>query len=413
VLTSLKHTILRINKIHGVEASFSADGNLTFHTVTLRLERNTIIKEKEWRQIDSLEDLSNQLPGEIPVALVVNGKGVLHKKLQEQPSQAKILEAVLPSADPAEFYIDSIHYAGMTSCSIIRKNILDNLLIELGKKGFKIVSVSVGASSIQNLLPYLHFKYDPVLESNSFLFRLADKNELVEIRALPAEGKERQDKKEYKIGDQYIFSTGLLPFAAALSTLGRKGLNIDNGVTNPHTEKILVEYKYYKYLKFSLWTFLISIFTILLVNFFIYNHLFNRNLQRQTFKVALEEESLAKSKLHASMVVKENFIRQYGWARPSRLSLYADRIAGLVPVDAQLTGIKLYPVNNAGFGNDGNINIKKDTIQVTGICDDPTELNRFTNNLRNINDFKKVVIQSYLYKKEVQNGVFQLEIITN
>jgi hypothetical protein len=64
------------------------------------------------------------------------------------------------------------------------------------------------------------------------------------------------------------------------------------------------------------------------------------------------------------------------------------------------------------MSEDGLLNFQQDTIQITGTCGDPAELNRFVNNLRNIRDFRDISIKSYLYKKENQDGVFSMEIIT-
>lgn len=77
-----------------------------------------------------------------------------------------------------------------------------------------------------------------------------------------------------------------------------------------------------------------------------------------------------------------------------------------------LTDLWLNPVSAPLLGEGQNVDFKKDTIQVSGTCDDPTELNQFTNNLRNIQRFKEVSVRSYNYKKELGSGAFFMEIIT-
>jgi len=172
------------------------------------------------------------------------------------------------------------------------------------------------------------------------------------------------------------------------------------------------DYTYFNYFRAAAWSFLGFVFAVLLINFFIYNHYFSSNVQYSASQALTQAEEKKAEKLESAIGSKERWISRYGWDRSSRLSLYADRIAALVPDDATLTVLKINPVH-AGFASDNNpLSFQQDTIQLTGTCEDPAELNRFANNLRNIRSFRQIDIKSYLYKKETQNGVFSMEIIT-
>ena len=127
-------------------------------------------------------------------------------------------------------------------------------------------------------------------------------------------------------------------------------------------------------------------------------------LSRSTARQEAEQET--------AVLAKVKWMSVNGWDQPSRMSLYADRIAALVPDDAALTTMKINPVNSNFMGGDGVLRFQRDTIEITGTCGDPVELNRFVNNLRNIRYFRDISIRSYSYKKEIGEGSFSMEIIS-
>ena len=172
-------------------------------------------------------------------------------------------------------------------------------------------------------------------------------------------------------------------------------------------------FTYSRYYTTGLWSLLIFLFTLLFVNFLVYEHYFSLNKDREDHRqVSLEQEKKMQKQL-TYLQSREDFIRKQGWDQSSRLSLYADRIAGLVPSGTVLTDLWINPVNSTLLGDAGTVSFKKDTLQLTGTCDDPTELNQFTNNLKNVQQFKEVTVRSYNYKKELGSGIFFMEIITN
>jgi hypothetical protein len=136
-------------------------------------------------------------------------------------------------------------------------------------------------------------------------------------------------------------------------------------------------------------------------------------MKEQARRAQRKDETIKKGKLRLAIEAKEKFILQYGWDHPSRLSFYADRIAGLLPANTLLTSMKINPRNNSSFGYNTQLTFKNDTIQIMGTCEDPTDLNKFTNNLKNMQNFKAVNVKNYSYKKELQSGSFLMEIITN
>jgi len=420
MLTTLYNRINRIRKAHGIEISLFPDGKMMASAVTLRVADGKIIKEFEVYLINSLEDLASKLDRGVPVALTVGGKGVLNKKISPEVPEEKRFEAVLPNANPTGFYLESDCYEKFMSVAIVRKEVLDKIMGDLLRLNFKILSVRIGGGGIRWLLPYLNAEGGSVLRSNHYTFHLSAAREIAEFETFTADSESYREshaeKLEYSVGDQYVYSQGLLSFASALELLaGVPGVEVVAANGRIHIsalEKEREEYRYFKYFRAAGWALLGFLFTILLVNFLLYNHYFNKNRELQASRMVNQDELKRTDRLRAAVNAKDQFLRQHGWDHSPRLSFYADRIAGLLPDGATLTDMKLCPLNTANY-EEGSLPVfKKDTIQIAGVSDDPTELNRFANNLRNIPDFREVYIRSYLYKKETGSGTFLIEIIT-
>jgi hypothetical protein len=336
----------------------------------------------------------------------------LNKKIPGQIPADNLFERVLSDANPNEFYLDICQYEGFAWACVIRREVLDEIVQDLSRNNFKILLVSLGVRPVQYLLPYINFARQSGLQSNNYLMRFGENNLLSDIETIPLSRETGRDRPEYSIGDQYVFSTGLLSFGSGMWLLA-EGTHPDPGISNSTILKEREEYRYFKYYKAAGRTFLSGIFIILLLNFLLYNYYFNKTIEQQVSQLLYQGEALRSEKLRAAIQAKEGFIRQYGWDHPSRLSFFADRVAGLVPENTQLIAMKIYPVSTDLFENNGRLHFKLDTIQIAGSCEDPTELNRFVNNLRNIRDFKEVNIKSYLYKRETRTGIFLMEIIIN
>jgi Tfp pilus assembly protein PilN len=408
---TLKNKILQIGHASGIEIILLPDGEMVISAVTIKLKRHKIVKEAELSFIRNFDELSHKLDRRHPLTVVINGKGILHKKITAGLPEDKIFGNILPNARPDEFYQSSVTYGSFISAWVVRKEVVDKIIHELTGKGFKVLTAMIGVNAIDRLLPYLNLGDQHQLQSNNYLIHIERDNKLGGVETIPLQKDGGIDRSEYSIGDQYVFSTGLLSFGAALGLLAGEGY-VSQNISNEDIKKQGEEFRFFKYYKVSLWTLLAGVFAILLINFILYDHYFQKNESRLAFRLINQSSEIKIQKIRASIRTKEDFIRKYDWAHASRLSFYADRIAGLLPDDAILTDMKISPVNTGLDGEDGRITFRRDTIEITGTCDDPTTLNRFVNNLKNIPDFKAVGIKSYLYRKEAQNGIFLMEIIT-
>jgi Tfp pilus assembly protein PilN len=407
----IKNKLLRINRAFGVEISLLPNDKLIARVVILKLERNKVIKEKESQPLSTLGDLQNLIPAGSPVAVAVNGKGVLHKKIDRAAWSPNVLESILPNANPADFYQDS--FAGETfySVHIIRRAVLDGIVDQLVRYKFRVLAVSLGSSAIQFVLPYINAvnQSEGILTNHHTIYIDTRKN-IIDVETISPTTEEIASV-EYNIGDQYVSAKGITAFASAMGLLAGAAFD-PSAVQNATLATEKQEFRYFKYFKAASWALLSLVFAILMVNFLLFMHYSGSNAEHAASLLLSQDEQKKTAKLEAEVQAKEGFLDRYGWDRTSRISFYADRIAALVPDDALLTGLKINPIITSLLGGDGLPRFQQDTIQISGTCEEPAELNRFANNLRNISDFREINIKSYLYKKETQNGLFSMEIIT-
>jgi Tfp pilus assembly protein PilN len=410
MLSKLKQIIHQIQQASGIEIILLANEDIIINAVQLKLENNKIIKEQEVHALSSYHALAQKIPVNIPAALTVTGKGVLHKKIPLEELSANPFENILPNANHNEFYMELIKFEKFASIYIIRKELLDKIIFDLNKLKYKILSVSLGAADINYLIPFISFEEHAVIKSDTYEVSFNNKNQVIDIGILPVIKEDNYSKKiEYRIADQYVFSPAVISFGAAMGLLAN-GTDIHSNIENSAIKKEREDYTYYKYYKAALWGALTGIFVVLLINFFIYTYYFNKNQEETISQVLTNEQKKNTEHLQEEIDRKDKFLQQYGWTGSSKLSFYADRIAGLVPESVVLTDLSIYPLHTNFLSENSLITFAKDTIDITGTCSDPTELNKFENNLKNIDDFKNVKINNYVFKKETQQGIFLMEI---
>gem|GEM_PF-1668503 len=457
------HMILQLHEAAGVEITLLPEEQVAISGVWVRLEKGRVVKKMEFQGLRSYEELAKKVAAKVPVAVVIQGKGVLHKKVAAGAGVGAARAAVggdggsasagagvgasragagvgasragaggtgtfeeaLPNANPNDFFIETVELEGYAWLSIIRKDVLERVVGQVRELGFRVLSVSVGPGSIEYVAPFINFEKERVIRKDFFEVKVGEEGKIKDVAVASAAV---EPKTEYNIGDQYVFASSLLAFSAAARLLadGMTGGGIgewsgggggERSLTGGGIESAIIaserdEYRHYRYFVAGGWALMIIVFVVLLVNFLFYSFYFNRNAQLQTILAAYSQQSSSSEKMRAEIGSRQVFFEVNGWNRSSRLSLYADRIAGLVPSSAVLTSMKINPLNNGFFSDGSGAVFKRDTIQIAGTCDDPTELNRWVNNLRNIDQFRTVNLLNYSYKKESATGTFSMEITT-
>ena len=212
---SLKNTrLIRGSQILGLQAYSLPDGNYEYDFVLLKKKKNKLIIDKKASGITDLKNALSQIPTGIPVYLIIDGKGVIHKKINllNKENESSILSQILPNANPDEFFLQLTHAGSLKFVSLVRIKIISELIALLKECNFQIVDVSLGPFGINRIYLFLENKnlidaggYQLFFENGSVSDFLKKEN--------------RNTNHEYLIGNEKLDEKYLVSFAGGFAYL--------------------------------------------------------------------------------------------------------------------------------------------------------------------------------------------------
>ncbi len=111
----------------------------------------------------------------------------------------------------------------------------------------------------------------------------------------------------------------------------------------------------------------------------------------------------------ANIQSKREFFRANGLVENSSISYYANELTVNIPETVYLTKMIIHPAGHAGYDEDAVFAF--DRIHIYGLCNSPTDLNTWVNELKGYSWIKSLLIKNY--KEGEQIGNFNLEITKN
>lgn len=392
----------------GVEINLLPDG-VYINLLTLKRNKADVLTETKISGITDIVSLSAKLDPKSPIVLVINGKGIIHKKVAvaENDSLASILNKVLPNANVDDFYIQKQEInLSQNYISVVRKNIVDEILDELKKNNItNIVSCNIGPFLINNVLGLI----DKNIISSEFLSFSNYKLLIREDKINEVQYSDNLESVPIKVGDDFIEGKLLVPFAAALSYF----IGMPEGFVN--SEKIdSIKDDFKQKQKFQLfgWSLLIGTFLILLINYFVFNHYWEKSNEMNS-KLVLNQSALKRyESLKAEYAQKEIFLEQNGLLESSRTSYFADRLAASLPASIQLLDMNIHPLKKKEASDISNaLYFDTKIIKISGKCDRNTELNDWMKELETNNWIEKVKLIDYKQANAKDDGIFFIEIL--
>ncbi|HEX8545803.1 MAG TPA: hypothetical protein VF691_02515 [Cytophagaceae bacterium] len=389
-------------RVAGVEAVLSDNGIITYTATILNRERGALYIEKKSSQLTTLATLKEFLNEEIPLALTINGRGIISTKLNtSEENHDKILQTILPNAKTDDFYFQIIKNTYSSFIAIARKQTVDLVISQLGELNFKVTSCTLGPFASVSLLPFI--------ESNTFIYSgqyELEKNE-TDLKSFKISG----EKKQNVIGDELIDAEFLPSYASAFQYLAGGHENVEIELASLQTNRDDVKHKkLFKILSIGL---LVFFFVTLLVNFILFSIFSDANNEltlKQSNIVSLigKEEELKKD-----IQIKESFLSEAGWLKSSRAAFYADRIAATVPDKVELTELSIYPLDEKESRKSKKHTFYPSQGRIAGLCSKPEVLNIWFTELKKIEGIKDVRMGKYFFDNKTMTGTFELTIDYN
>ena len=396
-----KYQLIKGQTAIGVELIYNSKDSYTIIAVELTANKDGVEISKRLMDVD-FATLKKDNPKNVPLYISIGGKGIIHKKVKtgEHTNQQELINQVLPNATLKNFYLQQSNInANEAWLSIIRKDVLDDLLEELKKRDLFGVQLYLGPFVLTNCIDLI--KGTSLITITHEL--IINNNHIDQLDSLGSVA----GGEEYHIEGQVVNSHELLAFGSALSHF------IPNQELIPfHCDEVTILHQEYlnknKYtvLGFSLIAFF---FVVTITNMLVSNHYQSANNELQ-FEMNSNQQYVDELEvLKSELGIKEQFIQNSGVTKASKISYYADQIGLSVPTSIQLNQLFINPLSKR-ISKSEDIDFNYNKIKVIGTVNRSIELNNWIKVLKEYAWADEVNIISFIQDNLQTPGEFELAI---
>jgi len=392
----LEKYLLKYKTVNSVEV-YQHQGEVYYHYSQLVMAKGQMNIEIQELALN-WENLEAKLGKSLPLVVVLNVRGVLHKKLEEQINENQLIANVLPNANVNDFYAQSIMASDGQVVSVVRKDQLEQWLSPFLKAKLWLLDVRLGSFDAVSLLPFLREKED---------FSTSTHDIILENEQLQAFKKSSEQFEKRLLGDEYVDTRQLPNIGAAFRMMVNAPLN-ELGIETL-TEKGK-EFFQFRLFQTAGWTVLIVFFVALLANYFAFTHYIDEN---QTANAQLIYHQTALNKLDSlkqQIQEQSSFFNESSLTKSSKISFYADRMASTLPYDIQLVELKIHPLQKKKANEDDKqLSFLQNQIIIKGKVGSSLVFNDWKRQFNNL-DWIKSINQTD-YREEDGLGWFELEVL--
>ena len=407
MLAQLKNRLLSIGQVCSVEIQLEASGDMRFNWVLLSKQKHALIIEKSGTCTGDLKTLTTFVAPSVPLLLVLSGKGVLHKKVEQQGGEVgKLFDYIFPNARISDYVMQTVLCKDNSfQVSVARKEQVDKLVAELTDWGYAVLSFSLGPFAVLSLYELLAIEEKEVQLARHKLKIDAYTPMQYSYDANYSSAQEHL----VQLSNEQIADYLVVPYASAfLFLIGAEHVEVSYDTI----QKIKETYQDKQVYKLLTWGSLIFFFSLLLINTGFYTAFTSTNNELSARYNSVQHESISTQKNADDFNSKESFLEKSGWLDASLMSFYADRIAASLPQEIQLTSMEVCPLNIAGTRKEKKEVFDKDVLEVQGIAVKPTDVNKWTKRLAEYTWIEQVKVHNYTFDHKTGTGSFTLHLKT-
>ena len=399
-----KISIIKGQKCAGIHINLLSANKYDISMLVLKKTKSTIEVEKTINKLSSIQEITNHITASIPVILSIGGRGIIHKEAEKENGEVNWLQ-LFPNTQKKDFYSQSFDIADNNSYfSIIRKELVDNILQEFKMHKIFIVDFFLGPVSINQIIPFLN---SDKLKIPNYLIDINKDNKL--IQNFKYTGSADDNEIDYFIENEKIQSDVLIPYANAISYY----IGVENISTD--IEKIEFEKKEFIYkqlVSILFFGFLGILFLILLINFILFDTYKNKK-NGAAVQLAHNKELINRlEKLQKDLKVKEEIINNADILSSTKWSYYADRIAISLPSKISLTEMVINPLSKkVEPGNE--VLFIKNIIEISGKTSSSIYLNDWIKILNQEDWISDIEIINFTQENKYSAGEFSIKVLFN
>jgi hypothetical protein len=373
------------NHFCGVEHT-NADNEEILYCSLLKKSKQEINISKTI-EVKTIKGLSQELPKNQHVALIINNHQVLSKSIDsEQKDLLKLVHKAFPNINSNEFYIEAIQEDNRYFLSICRKDYVQNLIEQYATQKIWVIDIALGNNAIKTISSLV--KNDSFYTSNSKLEKY--QNQIMSI-----EKELDLNKKLYDVNGLEISNQNLLAFSGALKIFLKEDKTLIN---YSDLKKELTDNFFHKRIfNLTLKTGGLFILGLLLVNFIFFNHYFNKSNELSALSEINQTKKNQILTLSEIVLKKQKLIDDLSKNNSSKSSHFINTIVMNLPETILLSQFNYQPLLKS-IKADNQIDLKENTIEITGLSIDSEALSIWINHLEQINCIDKIDIIEYSFQ---------------
>ncbi|WP_412560634.1 hypothetical protein [Winogradskyella sp. MIT101101] len=392
LLTYLKYG----NHFCGIEHT-TKNGKDVIYATQLKQSKRELLVEEFWED-DSIKDIAKTLPKNQSGFLVLNNDKILSKTLQsEQQDSLKLVYKAFPNINLDEFYYEVLSQGNNHFIALCRRDYIDNIINTYSELKLTVINISLGNTLIGSISNFV---------DQSRVFTSNARIEIENQQILQIEKKETISES-YNINGLDITNNQLLSFTGALQTI----LDNNRAQNNLSEKKFDLEDDFKQSRFFNLFLRIGGLFILglLLVNFFFFNHYFNKVETLSQLSQVNQSTKRQILKLNEVVSKKQKMVDDLLKSNGSKSSFYSNTIIHSLPSSILLQELNYQPLLKR-IKADKAIVLNENIIIVEGESSDSEAFSNWINLLERMDWVAHVDIIDYGSTSSKVSG-FKIELI--
>lgn len=393
------------SEICAVEACYTDNGVIYYYT-HLKNKNNKLELAGSGSSKDELVLPPIIEKNKIPLILIINGKGVILKKVtlgeNSNPDFEDIIRRSLPAVNTADFYVQIYKQSDSSAfIALCRKEQPDQNIELIRNKKHDLAAVLVGAPAIIGLKP-LWTSYNAI-PTTLHLAELSN-NELDTISSNAPSHSET-----IKIDDLVIPFEHTLGMAAGLSYLVQNPIAESSDAAIISIETHHREKNKFRFLMIGA---VAIAFVLAIGNVIFYTNYFDKNNKLETELSVYQGKYEQINELLNDYQKNKNLIENAGVLNKNKLSEYGDKIAKTIPDEIVLSELYFNPKKESDESEDSLLTFETGHLVLKGNCSKSFIINEWVNVLKMQKFIKNVNLEKFTYNNEGLLPNFEIRLVT-
>jgi len=386
------------NRFIGIEHTIK-DGEEIICGTQLKQSKKELNSELSFEE-KTIEDVSSKLSKHQHLVLIINNEHVLSKTIESEEQEGlKLVYKAFPNINIKDFYFEVLSQQNKHFIALCRKTYVNGLIDSYSKQKLSIIDMSLGNSLMGSVSNFI--REDIITSSNAEIH--LENNQIVQIE------KKITKPKKYDINGLIVSSNYLLSFCGALYSVLKHNVTCTN--FSIEKERLQDDFKQTRFFDHFLKLGGLFILGMLLINFIIFNHYFNRVGElEQISQINLSTKNQI-IELNESVSKKQKMVDDLLKSNGSKSSFYSNTIIQSLPNTILLSEFNYQPLLRR-IKSDKAIELEQNVISISGTSSDSSDfskwlsqleqedfvtkvdINDFGNTSTNVSDFKiKIVLE--------------------